>query len=100
MGTATIILLINKITEMAVLYIPMEVIMSIPGATTCGKIAAVILSIENHKPAATIMVVAVAAEAAMEDAVIMSMETITAKVEKIKAKAKLTNRCWMQVLDG
>ena len=48
------------------------------------------MSTENHKPA-TIVGVIVVAEAAMEDAMIMPMDAITATVEEIKAKAKLIN---------
>ena len=70
---------------------PMDVVVSIPRAITCGETATTTLSTKNHKNTTTIVMV-VAAEAAIEDAVIIPMEAITAKAEEINAKAKPINR--------
>ena len=79
--------LVNMTNEVNVPLIPVEVVVSTLRAITCGNIATTILSTEHHNPA-TAMSVVMAAETAMEDAVTMLMEAITAKVEGIKANAK------------
>ena len=65
-GTATIILLVNKTINMAMLLIPIEVAVPIPRATTCGKIATAILSTKNHKPAIIMAVVVIKNRARMK----------------------------------